>query len=101
MAYKITRRAANDISEIFEYTLKKWSKEQALRYYKLIFDEIQFQADFPDSGKNFTPIREGYKSSKVKSHLIFYRCITGENDIEIIRILHERMDIKNRLLENF
>lgn len=42
-------------------------------------------------------VRKGYRASKVKSHLIFYR-IT--NDIvEIIRILHERMDIDNRLAD--
>ena len=32
---------------------------------------------------------------KIKSHLIFYRKV--ENDIvEIVRILHQRMDIKKR-----
>ncbi|WP_324556630.1 type II toxin-antitoxin system RelE/ParE family toxin [Agriterribacter sp.] len=35
--------------------------------------------------------------SKVKSHLIFYRLIEKQNEIEIIRILHQRMDIENRL----
>ena len=40
-------------------------------------------------------VRNGYRSSKVKSHLIFYRVL---NDmIEVIRITHERMDIGNRI----
>jgi toxin ParE1/3/4 len=34
--------------------------------------------------------------SKVKSHLIFYRK-AEDNIIEIIRILHQNMDIENRL----
>ncbi|WP_375303811.1 type II toxin-antitoxin system RelE/ParE family toxin [Niastella sp. OAS944] len=40
---------------------------------------------------------QGYRASKVKSHLIFYRIV---NDVvEIIRILHEQMDIDNRLAD--
>lgn len=41
-------------------------------------------------------IRKGYRASKVKSHLVFYK-ICDENTIEVIRILHQRMDIENRL----
>jgi toxin ParE1/3/4 len=43
-------------------------------------------------------IKNGYRASKVKSHLIFYKT-SSESEIEIIRILHERMDIENRLKE--
>ncbi|MDP4275070.1 MAG: type II toxin-antitoxin system RelE/ParE family toxin, partial [Bacteroidota bacterium] len=34
--------------------------------------------------------------SKVKSHLIFFKK-TEDNIMEIIRILHQNMDIENRL----
>jgi len=35
--------------------------------------------------------------SKVKSHLIFFKK-KEDNIVEIIRILHQNMDIENRLL---
>jgi len=38
---------------------------------------------------------EGYRASKVKSHLIFYK-LTKEK-IDIVRILHEAIDIENWL----
>lgn len=41
-------------------------------------------------------IKKGYFMSKVKSHLIFYRKAEDEM-VEIIRILHQIMDIENRL----
>ena len=41
-------------------------------------------------------VKVGYKSSKVKSYLIFYKK-NVDGIIEIIRILHQRMDIENRL----
>ncbi len=41
-------------------------------------------------------LRKGYRAAKVKSHLIFYK-LSSSDEIEIVRILHERMDIENRL----
>jgi len=57
--------------------------------------EIAFLATKPKSGKIIDHIRKGYLSSKVKSHYIFYRYTS--NEIEIVRILHESVDIPNRL----
>lgn len=49
-------------------------------------------------GKSISNVIEGYRVSKVKSHLVFYKEST-DTVIEVIRILHERMDIENRLKE--
>ncbi len=87
--------AIEDLDEIWLYTLQTWSLEQADRYYGLIYKEINFLANTPGSGKDLNHIRKGYRASKVKSHFIFYKYSLSE--IEIIRILHEHMDIPNRL----
>jgi toxin ParE1/3/4 len=97
MSYKISVKASEDIENIWLYTFENWSLEQADRYVNLIFDEIEYLADNPGSGKNFNHILENYRCSKVKSHLIFYRLNDKEGDIDIIRVLHQRMDIVNRL----
>lgn len=99
MGYKISLKASEDIENIWLYTFENWSLEQADRYVNLIFDEIEYLADNPNSGRDFNHIRKNYRCSKVKSHLIFYRVIDMQRDIEIIRILHQRMDIENRLKE--
>jgi toxin ParE1/3/4 len=95
LPFVITKKAVSDIEEIWLYTVEKWSVEQADRYYNLIFEEINFICKNRDGGKSMEHIRKGYCASKVKSHLIFYRIIN--DTIEIVRILHERMDIENRL----
>ena len=87
--------AINDIEEIWFYTFETWSKDQADRYHSLIIKEIEFLSTNPESGKILTHIRKGYRSTKVKSHYIFYRITLDE--LEIVRILHENMDIPNRL----
>lgn len=96
MKYEISGKANEDIDQIWIYTLGNWSLEQADRYYNLIMDEIEYIADNFESGKSLEYLRKGYRSSKVKSHIIFYRK-SEKNIVEIIRILHMRMDIENRL----
>lgn len=85
------------IKKVFGFIrLKKWSKEQADRYYYLIIDEIEFVAANFTTGKPAEQTRKNYRVTKVKSHLIFYRK-TENNIVEIVGILHQRMDIKKRL----
>ncbi len=95
LPYVISNKALADIDEIWSYTAETWSLEQANRYYILIFDEINYICTDPESGRSMHEIREGYRVVKVKSHYIFYRQV--DHKIEIIRILHERMDVENLL----
>ena len=87
--------ALADLEEIWLYTFETWSLEQADRYYELIMKEIDFITRKPKSGKNLNSLREGYYSTKVKSHFIFYKFSLTE--LEVVRVLHESMDIPNRL----
>ncbi len=94
--YRISKQGITDLNDIWIYTLNKWSKEQVDRYYDLIIGEIEFVADNFLTGKSAEQTRKNYRVTKVKSHLIYYRKV--ENDsIEIVRILHQRMDIKKRM----
>jgi toxin ParE1/3/4 len=97
LPYFFSKRAIVDLEEIWLYTVDKWSVVQADRYYMQIIDEVEYICKNVDAGKSIDDIRKGYRVTKVKSHLIFYRVVN--DTVEIIRILHERMDIKNRLSE--
>lgn len=89
---KISSEAFSDLEKIWVYTIKNWSKEQADRYYSLIIDEIEFLRSNPLSGKSAEIVRPGYRVAYVKSHLIFYK-VEIEQKLEIIRILHQRVNI--------
>ena len=95
LPFVISKKAVSDLEEIWLYTVEKWSIEQADRYYNLMFDEINYICKNINAGKSMEHVRKGYRASKVKSHFIFYRVLN--DTIEVIRILHERMDIENRL----
>lgn len=97
MNYIISVKAYEDIENIWLYTFENWSLEQADRYVNLIFNEIEYLAKNRNSGKDFSHVRKNYRCGKVKSHLIFYKNIDNSKQIEIIRVLHQQMDIENRL----
>ena len=94
--YLISEKALEDLNIIWIYTAENWSVEQANRYYNLIVDEIEYVSENFKETKDFGNVRENYKFSKVKSHLVFYKKIEN-SEMEVVRILHERMDIKNRI----
>jgi toxin ParE1/3/4 len=62
-------------------------------------DEIEYITINPKSGKDYSHIRKGYFRSGVKSHFKFYKINLRDNELEIIRILHQQMDIESRLFE--
>ena len=99
MKYKISKEAEKDLEKIWLYTFETWSLEQADYYYDLLMDEIEYLAENPKNGMDFSQIRKGYFRSRVKSHFIFYRVNVKSDEIEIIRILHQQMDIDSQLTE--
>ncbi len=99
MNFIISEEAKSDIEKIWLFTFENWSIEQADRYYDLIMNEIEYITKNPSSGKDFSAIRKGYFRTRIKSHFIFYKVNLKQNQLEIIRILHQRMDIENRLKE--
>jgi hypothetical protein len=50
------------------------------------------------TGRDCAAIRPGYRKHGVGRHIIFYRSI-ADDCIEIVRVLHERMDAERHLSE--
>lgn len=98
MSYKVSQKAKKDIENIWLYTFENWSIEQADRYVNLIINEIEYLAQKPNSGKDYSIVRKGYFRAQIKSHFIFYKINQKKKEIEIIRVLHQRMNIKFRLM---
>ena len=96
--YKLTNKAVEDLSKIWDYTFEVWSEKQADKYYDELISDCQEIAENPLLGKNYEGISKQLFGIKANRHIIFYRTL-NENHVEITRILHERMDLKKRIAE--
>ena len=94
-AFRLSAKALEDLKTIGRFTLKTWGREQCKIYVSKLDAGFHMLADQPHLGIARDDIREGYRVYHVGRHLIFYR--PKSNYIEIIRILHDRMDVQTRL----
>ena len=94
--YHITNKAVKDLANIWSYTVETWSERQADVYYEMLISFCQHIADHPASGRSYEEIAEGLYGFTANKHIIFYRIIACD-EIEVIRILHGRMDLKSRI----
>jgi toxin ParE1/3/4 len=96
--YILTNKAVEDLSKIWEYTYEVWSESQADKYYELLISSFQEIVQNPELGKSYTEIDSAILGLRVGKHIVFYQ-LAKSNNIEIVRILHQRMDLKSRMDE--
>jgi toxin ParE1/3/4 len=94
--YRLTNKAVADLIQIWNYTFDKWSENQADRYYNMLLDNFDGLAMNPNLGKDYDVVTDELLGFNAGRHIIFYHRIE-ESEIEIVRILHEQMDLKTRL----
>ena len=90
-----THKAIKDISGIWDYTVDTWSEKQADKYYNSLIESCTDFTKNPKLGKKYFQIHSELYGFNVHKHIIFYR-IDSNSDIEITRILHESMDLKDK-----
>lgn len=93
--FRLTQKAVADLSDIWNYTFDTWSEQQADKYYMLLLEAFQELAERPQIGKAYDEVFPNLLGYKAYKHLIFY---TADNEgIEIVRVLHSRMDLRKQL----
>lgn len=93
--YRVTRAAETDLEEIWRHTHKTWGLAQADRYIDKLAETFQYLAENPMQASACDHIRRGYRRALVENHVIYFRLADG--GIDIIRVLHERMDAPRHL----
>ena len=92
---RIRPRARQDLKAIWRYTFDRWGEAQADFYLRQLDAGIQSLCEFPDNGEQCDHIRAGDRKLQVNRRLIFYR--RGEAHIEIVRVLHQAMNLGRHL----
>jgi toxin ParE1/3/4 len=94
--FYLTKKAVEDLGDIWNYTIETWSENQAEIYYSLLIDSCQELANKPNLGKSYEVVERNVLGFKTGQHVIFYRIVT-EKEIEVVRILHGMIDVRNHL----
>ena len=95
-SFFLTKKAKDDLKAIGRYTQDTWGHKQRNRYLALLDAAFSDLTVHPLMGRDCSDIRPGYRKYGIGKHLVFYRQIESE-EIEIVRILHERMDVGQHL----
>ncbi len=93
--YRLTPAAKSDLLEIWNYSVETWGEKQAEIYLLYIGDGLETLASNPELGRQRPEICRGYYSFPIGEHVVFY--LQNRNYIDIIGLLHGRMDFKNNL----
>jgi toxin ParE1/3/4 len=93
--YALSPAAKQDLKKIWRYSAKNWDTDQADLYLSNLYKSMQVLGARPSLGRACDKIRLGYYKYNSGSHCIFFRIL--DNGIDVIRILHERMDFRQYL----
>ena len=91
---RLSPLAEADLEGIWLYTFRQWSLEQADDYHRGIMATIEGLASGRDIGQR-TDVRQGYWKCKFGAHIIYFR-YSGDY-MDVVRILHGRMDVEAHL----
>lgn len=89
-----SKRAEEDLEEIWFYTFSQWAHSQADTYHDALFAACLRLAKDTNLGASVDEIRMGYRKYLVKRHIIFFTVSHIDKSIFIVRILHQSMDIE-------
>ena len=90
-------KAREDLESIWDYTADRWGVVQADRYVANLIRTADHLVQYPDSGRPYDMIHKGLRAYPSGKHLMFY--FQMAEGIEVLRVLHERMDVGLHLSE--
>ena len=100
MPHKIYPAARRRIIEIWRYTDKTWGEKQADKYIRGLYeaiDEIAIKKYLWRKIEHEDGV--GIYFMRYEHHYVFFRELS-KNELGVVNVLHESMDIPNRLKED-
>ena len=89
--YSFSEKANKDMGSILDYTFLNFGAKAMISYHKSLENCFESLDNNPNLGMKVEYIRKSYYCFYHRSHSIFYK--TSNNGINILRVLHQSMDV--------
>ena len=80
--------AESDLSNIWDYTVERWSLKQAQTYASGMTDLLLLLCDQPEIAPLFGKLTPPLRVYRYRSHLVIFT--TDDSTVEVIRVVHGR-----------
>jgi toxin ParE1/3/4 len=90
---KISRRAEQQLEELYLDGFRRWGEKQTDDYYDKLIIHIALICETPSIFMSVDSIRAGYRRSVCGKHSIYYRIIN--NSVEIMGVLKKQNQLNN------
>ena len=97
MKIHITKRAALDLDEIYQYSVEKWGNVVAEEYMQSVDLGLQTLKRNPELLRANTPYSTAFSVYKVREHYLI--CSQINQDILLLTVKSGKLDLPTRLLE--
>ena len=91
----LSPRAKLDLNEVWDYTLSQWGVDQAENYVRELWSTMEHAVSDRTGSVDIGDVRRGYRKSRSGFHVIFFK--VTDDGIDVVRILHQRMDFERHL----
>lgn len=92
---RLRPQAKTDLKNIWKFSYKRWGLHKADDYLQSLQQAFEILDNNPGIGRSLEHIRPGYRKYHVRSHFLIY--LTTHGRIDVVRILHQRMDVESNL----
>jgi plasmid stabilization system protein ParE len=96
---EFTPSAEDDLAAIARYTMQQWGKAQALKYAGLLDACFQRILSGSEVSKPVFPGDSSVRVCRCEHHYVFYLRQSEQQNPVVVAVLHERMDLMQRLRE--
>lgn len=87
--------ARRDLDVIWDYTAAAWGLDQAEAYITTLRRDMERLREFPELGAEHPSRHAKFRKLPSGHHFIYY--VVSDATIEVVRVLHERMDVVRHL----
>lgn len=89
--YRLSRKAEDDVVDIFVFGREQFGVHQAERYHDLLEKTFRFLAENPEAARERTEITPPVRIHPFQAHIVIYT-IDADGDVFVLRVRHGRED---------